>query len=824
MKEVKKKIHIYQTEHFFLNLFTGSISKYIDVILNFGATKVTGDSLMHQLNRNHVRTVFYGDDTWLKLFSPESFFRYEGVSSFYVSDFTEVDNNVTRNLQLELQSPQDWDVMILHYLGLDHIGHIENSFSPMIHIKLQEMDAIIQQIHKELIQNQIQSGENFLLVITGDHGMRDLGGHGGSTKSETLVPLITLGNDCKPYSLSGKELVSNNKRKVEKRSSVNDKIRNVNIELAKKATQVDVTPTLAVLLGLPIPACNTGKLIPKLLLNLTVSELLYTYYYNAKQISDYYFDGLNQNNDLIRILSEHYSLFTKTYPLQDEILSTISAYSEFLSQISSQIIKSSTYVDTYVVIMALLVSTLGTLITLFEPNEISYFNLRIICLSCITYYLKTFFIHSSMLHIFVSYLLSTHLNGIYQTLQSLSYKRGLVKNADIQVEKPDLDSDQTVVEDEDNIEDIRYGLNSVSLTLISLMSMTVLCNLSTSYIENEHNVWMFVLNTFLFYVSLNTKYKSKRGVIISILALHRLLRCINMKWLDEEANISCTLSYWFQMNKSIYLTLFYTVSMISVYFSSVMIETYDKLLGKPLMAYFKWSSGISEAAITASILGSFLYKTCPYYQDYFLLVSLGSLVLYLVIKLVKKFCNYSSSDQLFRTCAVFTILLSVLLFKPYNIVLISTLCVTSHLISRALFPTESIVSILLHLCLGRIYFFLQGSTNSIATIDITAGYIGQSEYNSYIAGSLIYFNMYALNFLAILLLFSHEKPREYANIVRLNFKYISISSTFFLFVIYLQRHHLFIWSVFSPKLLLLSSHNLGNMFILMLLYLFSRKR
>lgn len=119
MKEVKKKIHIYQTEHFFLNLFTGSISKYIDVILNFGATKVTGDSLMHQLNRNHVRTVFYGDDTWLKLFSPESFFRYEGVSSFYVSDFTEVDNNVTRNLQLELQSPQDWDVMILHYLGLD---------------------------------------------------------------------------------------------------------------------------------------------------------------------------------------------------------------------------------------------------------------------------------------------------------------------------------------------------------------------------------------------------------------------------------------------------------------------------------------------------------------------------------------------------------------------------------------------------------------------------------------------------------------------------------------------------------------------------------
>ena len=34
-----------------------------------------------------------------------------------------MDNNVTRHLDDELHR-KDWDVLILHYLGLDHIGHL----------------------------------------------------------------------------------------------------------------------------------------------------------------------------------------------------------------------------------------------------------------------------------------------------------------------------------------------------------------------------------------------------------------------------------------------------------------------------------------------------------------------------------------------------------------------------------------------------------------------------------------------------------------------------------------------------------------------------
>ncbi|PIO59657.1 hypothetical protein TELCIR_18876, partial [Teladorsagia circumcincta] len=62
---------------------------------------------------------FFGDDTWLRLF-PNAFVEAEGVTSFFVNDFTEVDNNVTRHLDSSLKS-RDWDVLILHYLGLDHV-------------------------------------------------------------------------------------------------------------------------------------------------------------------------------------------------------------------------------------------------------------------------------------------------------------------------------------------------------------------------------------------------------------------------------------------------------------------------------------------------------------------------------------------------------------------------------------------------------------------------------------------------------------------------------------------------------------------------------
>jgi len=64
-------------------------------------------------------------------------------------NFKQVDNNVTRHIRDEL-SYDDWAVMILHYLGLDHIGHVEGPFGASIKPKLQEMDKIIAQIAQKV--------------------------------------------------------------------------------------------------------------------------------------------------------------------------------------------------------------------------------------------------------------------------------------------------------------------------------------------------------------------------------------------------------------------------------------------------------------------------------------------------------------------------------------------------------------------------------------------------------------------------------------------------------------------------------------------------
>ena len=68
---------------------TGSVPNFIDVVINLGAHQISGDSVLLQARNFGHKIIFYGDDTWLKLF-PDIFYRYEGTTSFYVTDFTEV--------------------------------------------------------------------------------------------------------------------------------------------------------------------------------------------------------------------------------------------------------------------------------------------------------------------------------------------------------------------------------------------------------------------------------------------------------------------------------------------------------------------------------------------------------------------------------------------------------------------------------------------------------------------------------------------------------------------------------------------------------------
>lgn len=67
----------------------GTVPSFVDIALNFGSSRLNKDSIINQLVKEGKKIVFYGDNTWIKLF-PDMFTRQEGTTSFFVSDFFEV--------------------------------------------------------------------------------------------------------------------------------------------------------------------------------------------------------------------------------------------------------------------------------------------------------------------------------------------------------------------------------------------------------------------------------------------------------------------------------------------------------------------------------------------------------------------------------------------------------------------------------------------------------------------------------------------------------------------------------------------------------------
>ncbi|XP_036057603.1 GPI ethanolamine phosphate transferase 2 isoform X3 [Onychomys torridus] len=238
-------------------LMTGSLPGFVDVIRNLNSPVLLEDNVIRQAKAAGKRMIFYGDETWLKLF-PKHFVEYDGTTSFFVSDYIEVDNNVTRHLDKVLKRG-DWDMLILHYLGLDHIGHISGPNSPLIGHKLSEMDSILMKIHTSLLSKERENLSPSLLVLCGDHGMSETGSHGASSTEEVSTPLILISSafERKPG----------------------------DIRHPKHVQQTDLAATLAIGLGLPIPKDSVGRLLFPVIEGKPMREQLRFLHLNTLQLS-----------------------------------------------------------------------------------------------------------------------------------------------------------------------------------------------------------------------------------------------------------------------------------------------------------------------------------------------------------------------------------------------------------------------------------------------------------------------------------------------------------------------------------------------------------
>ncbi|KAG0289074.1 major facilitator super transporter protein [Linnemannia gamsii] len=281
-------------------LTTGTVPGFLDAILNIAesdqsSTLANQDNWIAQLTRSASlrnnakrepgqeekrRVGFFGDDTWIKLF-PGLFFRSEGTSSFFAMDTVEVDNNVTRHIEPELEK-DDWDGLIFHYLGLDHVGHSGGPKSNLMRPKQAEMDSVAHTIYSTLVKKESFTENQrddlpTLFILCGDHGMNEVGNHGGSSRSEISTSFLFMS-----------PLFEDTKARQQIRSMV-DPYRNAvdreDYEYYRSVSQVDLVPTLSLLMGLPIPKNSVGQLIPELFSDLTELELLRAFQINAYQVA-----------------------------------------------------------------------------------------------------------------------------------------------------------------------------------------------------------------------------------------------------------------------------------------------------------------------------------------------------------------------------------------------------------------------------------------------------------------------------------------------------------------------------------------------------------
>lgn len=222
-------------------LTTGTLPTFIDAGSNFAGNSIEEDNIISQMKTVGKRMAFMGDDTWMALFpgmfEPEMEHPYESLN---VWDLHTVDNGVSDHIfpLLHPENQTKWDIAIGHYLGVDHAGHRYGPDHFAMAEKLKQMDKVVQQLMGGI-------DENTLLVIMGDHGMDPKGDHGGESQGEVEAALW----------LYSKRPVFG---RFPEEFSPNGGGRGTGSDGMRSVAQIDLVPTLSLLLGIPIPFNNLG--------------------------------------------------------------------------------------------------------------------------------------------------------------------------------------------------------------------------------------------------------------------------------------------------------------------------------------------------------------------------------------------------------------------------------------------------------------------------------------------------------------------------------------------------------------------------------------
>ncbi|XP_019177356.1 PREDICTED: GPI ethanolamine phosphate transferase 2 [Ipomoea nil] len=782
-------------------MVSGAIGGFLDVAFNFNTQALLDDNIIVQFLRVGWKMVMHGDETWLKLF-PGMFARHDGVSSFFVKDTVQVDHNVSRHLGFELKQT-DWSLLILHYLGLDHVGHIGGRKSVLMAPKLREMDETIKMIDQGIVQTQENDGGRTLLLVVSDHGMTESGNHGGSSYEETDSLALFIG----PRNFGGFKVTHN------------------------KVNQVDIASSLALLFGVPIPKNNVGMLMGEVLKHLTGvtnDQHLRLLELNSWQLLRLLHAQLpdlvcekfscNASRDDDSVTSDLEEMFCCLYL---EAASLHESWKSRRGSMSMDAENSSVIIAAYHNFLRAASEWLSRRAT-DKPVGLLASGVAAMLLSCVMFLGLLFFLCQEFF---------------------VGEKRSL-RHVNTSLNSWFLDE----------------------MLILFIIIMLVISMGSSSMIEEEQYIWYFFTTSFYLVVlrkimqsvtsrtvqnTNNTTESYKRryiqiSLIIVVLISGRILRGwhqggVNWAHLPDIAK-------WLEQAGSTYIKLLQMVSVVLV----ISINLVSLL-------WVKWSK--RKYAMAVSLIYSFpgllvlLYVTK--YQDLTFTVSsfeatLMAQIIYAVLIIsavgttvfvpwLMPLKNHISLSSTFQNSLSMVVrdssymigyiyiycwcLLQLLLQQPINsvafLLLFMQIFASIWLFSNSDHLFRQWVEVAALYFVGMAGHFGLGNTNTLATIDVAGAFIGVLNHSTLLSGILMFIITYASPILSVLSMVVYIAMKETMGIKNsqeeCDFGHLlktligfpclvplglnSILLIAYTIVLLLMRNHLFVWSVFSPKYL-----------------------
>ncbi len=742
-------------------VFTGGLPTFIDIKDDVASSAITEDNLLQQLINKKMDMVFMGDDTWVSLF-PNAFKRSFPYPSFNVKDLHTVDLGVIDHLFPELRN-KDWDVLVGHFLGVDHVGHRYGPDHIEMGLKLTQMDHVIEDVINEIEKRSQKESERILLLVFGDHGMTGDGNHGGATDLERGAALFAYST----YPIFDPSIDGKNGKDNIVHLFINES-QGGNIQ------QIDLAPTLSVLMDIPIPFGNLGSVIPELMFGTLSNDV------DEEKRLEKVNKALKTNIDQVIAYFEEYSSKAKGSLNMDKVKSlkqmandiftnvTLSKRDVFLSSRSILHILADdaralwTQFDTTMMILGIILLFVSCLVLSYpyfllirkvilqdggsgdRIHLSSYVGLIVVLLSYAALFSNSYIVAES--HVF-SFLCCTFALSLgIECISSLRSKENKNKD-DIHTES-------------------QYSLSSSAPRILLVTLLVMLCSrlsletgdeIRTAAHEAasmEFNQICFQMICWLCICLFCFRFFDSSMISLLFLSLpvtHWLLQYINhpMFLVPRISFIASILSV------GVHLIRPAQISKSSVFISHI--SSYSLLLGPA-----------SPAAI--------LLALCQCYGFYYLVQHLD---------------DRSGTD------------------------------ITSSLSSENIkFSFLSATYLYLSSCL---FFFSSGHKCDFGTLHITSAYVGFEEFAYYRGAVMLTLNTfgnYLFPILAYLLrLVSHEDGDATVSALAWLF---SIRTTATATFVHFQRRHLMVWAIFAPKLVYDASSLLFLDFVMLMYYIVKR--